>query len=57
MKKIEKVFQQLSELYEFNKKIKTYTFPQNQSPQGQQDASLDAGYVLGKEGQVFERRK
>lgn len=57
MKKIEKVFQQLSELYEFNKKIMTYTFPKNQSPQSQQGASLDAGNILGKEGQVFERRK
>jgi len=31
MKKIEEVFQQLSELYEFNKKIRTYTLPPKQS--------------------------
>lgn len=31
MKKIEEVFQQLSELYEFNKKIMTYTLPKKQS--------------------------
>lgn len=57
MKKIEKVFQQLSELYEFNKKIMTYTFSPNKASQGQQGASLDAGNVLGTEGQVSERRK
>jgi hypothetical protein len=57
MKKIEQVFQQLSELYEFKKKIMTYTFSPNKSAQGQQGASLDAGIVLGTEGQVSERRK
>jgi hypothetical protein len=57
MKKIEKVFKQLSELYELNKKIMTYTFSPSKSAQGQQGASLDAGKVLGTEGQVSERRK
>lgn len=57
MKKIEKVFQQLSELYEFNKKIMTYTLSPNKSAPGQQVAALDAGNGLGSEGQVSERRK
>lgn len=57
MKKIEKVFQQLSDLYEFNKKIMTYTFPQNQSGKGQQGASLDAGNVRGIDGQISGQRK
>jgi len=58
MKKFEEVLQQLSELYEFNKKIMTYTFLPNQSAQGRQDASHDAGKVLGnEEGQVTARCK
>lgn len=57
MKKIEKVFQQLSNLYEFNKKIAMYTLSPSHLARGQQGASRDAGDARDLEGQVSWRRK
>ncbi len=41
MKKIEYVLKQLSDLYEFNKKIQTFHFSQPENKKGQQRAAPD----------------
>lgn len=42
MKKIDEVFNQLSKLYEFNKKLQTYNFPKKNTAKGQPVVRADS---------------
>ena len=53
MKKIEKVFKQLSKLYEFNRKLQTYKIQTAPKIKGQQWRAVDAKKRGGADAAIF----
>jgi hypothetical protein len=53
MEKIEKVFKQLSRLYEFNRKLQTYKIQTSSKLKGQQSAQPDREEIVSVSGEVI----
>jgi len=52
MKKINKVFNQLSKLYEFNKQLQTYSFLKTKALKGQQNSAANSSKRGGFKNKV-----